>query len=307
MNTRFNCNNYCFTEIPKYPKEFFEEIKKAKSIDPNQKDKIIQSFIADDVIIILVINDNEYKAVCYYMEPLEGTSTLLRHKLLMTLGTLGGCKTVMVRAEMGAGCGDSLKNALNEFKKARIVIAVGVAYGVSSDKAAFGDVIVSKEIYGFANARINPDLSVDARQPMLMHQCNIQKVLTQGFTFCAPDWEGLVVSEDGRKSKIHVGTIVSCSFLVDQVKARDAFARQVAQMVGGEMEGYELLKIQHEYQQRPASREIGVMIVKGISDFADGEKGKEWQLTAAMAATDYVKTTVSEILETLKSESFTEQ
>ena len=32
---------------------------------------------------------------------------------------------------------------------------------------------------------------------------------------------------------------------------------------------------------------LEVIIIKGVADYADGEKNKQWQLTAAMAAASY--------------------
>ena len=32
---------------------------------------------------------------------------------------------------------------------------------------------------------------------------------------------------------------------------------------------------------------LEVIIIKGVADYADGEKPKQWQLTAAMAAANY--------------------
>ena len=53
---------------------------------------------------------------------------------------------------------------------------------------------------------------------------------------------------------------------------------------GGEMEG--CILVQRVQKEKP---DLHVAVIKGISDFTDGNKHDEWQLTAAMAAVDYPK------------------
>lgn len=245
------------------------------------------------VVIIVVINQDEYRAVCYHMKPLEEVSTTLITLVpSITLGTLGGRNTAVVRADMGGRCQENIKDALETFPNAKAIIAVGVAYAVSSKEPyALANVLASNEIYGFGNARLNSDGTVEARDLMLIDQSAFQKQLLEAFTLHRDNWKNFEVSHDGRQAKVHVGAIASCPLLVDSITARDSIAQKVPKMIGGEMEGGELLKIQKEYQRK--SRIIGIVIVKGISDFADGSKNKEWQLTAAMAAANYVKTIIS--------------
>ncbi len=59
--------------------------------------------------------------------------------------------------------------------------------------------------------------------------------------------------------------------------------------IGGEMEGVILVEIRKRLESRAPPRELGVIIIKGVADYADGSKGEEWQLTAAMAAASYAK------------------
>ena len=249
-------------------------------------------FFEDDVVIILTVNKEEYRAACHYMKPIgrENILSLIKYTPSMTLGTFGGCNAVLVRTDMGGNCQGNIKKALEEFPNAKAIIAVGVAYGASRKKYGFGDVLVSSEINGFANARINEDGTVDARDPMLIHQSKFQKDVIDAFTLDTDNWDSLKSTKEGRLAEVHTGPIASVPLLVDSVTARDSIVQRVSKMIGGEMEGCELLKIQHDFQN---SREIGVIVVKGISDFADGDKDKRWQLTAAMAAASYVDKVIS--------------
>jgi nucleoside phosphorylase len=246
------------------------------------------------VVIIVVVNQEEYRAVCYHMKSLEikEVSTLITLIPSITLGTFGGRNAAVVRTEMGRMCQENIKDALKRFPNAEAVIAVGVAYAKSSKKPyVLADVLVSNEIYGYGNARLNGDGTVEARDPMLIHRSPFQKQLCEAFTLHRDSWKDFSVSQDSRQAKVHVGGIASCPLLVDSETVRNSIVKKFDKIIGGEMEGGELLKIQKEYQGE--SRTIGVVIVKGISDFADGSKNKEWQLTAAMAAANYVEKIIS--------------
>lgn len=49
------------------------------------------------------------------------------------------------------------------------------------------------------------------------------------------------------------------------------------------MEGGVLLEFERKRKIK------GVIVIKGVVDYADGKKSKEWQYTAAMAALNYTK------------------
>lgn len=59
---------------------------------------------------------------------------------------------------------------------------------------------------------------------------------------------------------------------------RDKFLRAKSVAIGGEMEGGELLEFHNDQKIK------GVIVIKGVADYADGKKEKDWQFTAAMAA-----------------------
>ena len=285
------CSDIYAAELPKYGEEFAKKIKTPSGITKTQLDAIREIQLFDqDVVILVVVNTQEYRAICYHMKPLEvkEVASLISLTPSITLGTFGGCNTVLVRTDMGGASQENIKDALDKFPKAKAVIAVGVAYARSRDKPyALANVLASNEIYGYQNARLNDDNTVEVRDLMLIQSSQFQKQLIEAFTLHTDSWKDFAVSQNGRQAQVHTGAIASCSLLIDNEIARNSIVQKVPKMIGGEMEGAELLKIQNEYQKK--SRTVGVMIVKGISDFADGSKDKEWQLTAAMAAANYVE------------------
>ena len=82
---------------------------------------------------------------------------------------------------------------------------------------------------------------------------------------------------------MHCGTFCWNTFLIKDEAIRDAFHRLNTGDIGGEMEGGELLKLQQD------GKVEGVIVIKGVADFADKDKAKHWQYTAAKAALHYIK------------------
>ena len=86
------------------------------------------------------------------------------------------------------------------------------------------------------------------------------------------------------KSNAEKALIISTAKLINDKNMRDQVIAKQPEAKGGEMEGHVL--VQKIKREKP---ELQIAVIKGISDFADGEKHDEWQLTAAMAAVDYAK------------------
>ena len=59
--------------------------------------------------------------------------------------------------------------------------------------------------------------------------------------------------------------------------------------VGGEMEGQVIAGIHNDLLDLNPPRKIDAIIIKGVADYADGNKHRGWQMTAALAAIGYVE------------------
>ena len=90
-----------------------------------------------------------------------------------------------------------------------------------------------------------------------------------------------------REPQIIPGTIVSMSWLVDDKETKMKILKNSPEAIGGEMEGFVLLQIREKYANQNPPRQLDVVVIKGVTDYRDGTKHKEWQFTAAMAAVGY--------------------
>ena len=88
-----------------------------------------------------------------------------------------------------------------------------------------------------------------------------------------------------RISKAFSSCILSSPNLLDDPNIKHGL-ENVTQpaLIGAEMEGWVLFKyIEKDFPK------IKSLIIKGICDYGDGTKNKDWQLTAAEVAVDYAR------------------
>ncbi len=232
-------------------------------------------------VILHTVNQNEYDAAATYMEP---PSTKFERPIVypetgFVVGKFAGIKIALIKTEAGSKCRDYIQDAIERqfYPNAKIVIGVGVCYAFDKKKFGLADVLVSNKISDFADSKFDGE-EVENRGQTIDVQFKLCKIFCND-TSCAP----YQVSSTGRTSKIHCGSICSYNALFNSTEMRDKFARQMSKAIGGEMEGGVLL----DFQQK--GKFEGVIIIKGVSDYGDGKKEKDWQFTAAMAALHYIK------------------
>ncbi len=274
-------------EKPKYT-NFIEIIATKTPVKP--ADQQTWKPFADEVVVIIhAVNDNEYWAAVDHMVPPDGLSSrCIMYKHGAALGKFGGYKAALVQTKMGHACYNEIERALDDFPKAQVVVAVGVAYA-SSKKCKFADVLVSTHIEDLVNLKFTKDDQIFTRG----EKVEINQELVD--TFCRQKDVWAVekhFSRTGSDSSdscptIRPGVVISAPWLVDNVEVKDKLLDKSPEAVGGEMEGGILLRLQKKLFGQSPPRKIGVIVIKGVADYADGSKGKQWQLTAAMAAVGF--------------------
>ncbi len=159
----------------------------------------------------------------------------------------------------------------------KYILGVGVCYGFKQDYK-LGDVLVSDQIQELVNPKFHNAEIQDRKGKKLDVEGHLYH------TFCTDlrSNPGLEVS-DGRQSEVHVGTILSYSALINWKELRDELHHITKFAIGGEMEGGELLRFIGK------GKIEGVIVIKGVADYGDGEKKKGWQFTAASAAFNYTE------------------
>ena len=228
--------------------------------------------------LLMVVNENELRAVIGLMEPKGEIRQVTRDGVTFQIGSYGKFKTAIVQTSQGEtnANGASIKT----FKAIRrvdphIVISVGVAFGKGGSQR-LGDVIVANEVYAYGPQKIGPDGSSGRGA----HQSVSSRLLdtfenTAGWSLKRPS---------GEACKVIIAPIISGPWLVNNLKTKNELFERYERARGGEMEAAAILAAKDESK----GKNTQVIIVKAISDWADGNKQKDWQPFAAHAAAKYV-------------------
>ena len=199
-----------------------------------------------------------------------------------TLGMFGGYKAALVHTEQGQKCRSLIEATIELFSDVRIIIGVGVAYGRSKDSTKLGDVLISEKIAELDTIKYKKDGSIISRGVIGEVKANLHTHFCKGST----RFIEIFACTEGtpqRFAKTHVGCIISGSFLVDNEEIKLKLWDNATEAIGGEMEGHVLMDIIKQRDPCP----FKAIIIKGVCDYGDGTKEKNWQLTAALAAVEY--------------------
>ena len=267
--------------------------------------KQLEAFIQEVVILLVTINENEiWSALNYMKPPVSTTGSPLpspsnkqrpmnfydpKRSALLTLGMFGNHKTALIQAKMGDDARVEIENALELLPNAQLVAGVGVAYG-RKDKTTFGDVLVATTIDGVGNVRWQ-------NGKLYFYQGDNRFTRTeqraiQVFAREVDDFAtltGFKVTKQGRAPLIHPKMIVSAPWLVNDLDILNKIMAIDPRAVGGEMEGQIIAGIHNDFLELNPPRKIDAIIIKGVADYADGNKHKGWQMTAGLAAIGYVE------------------
>ena len=262
--------------------------------------KEIKKFAAKHVnVIIQTCNRAEYYAA---LEKMKAATALLPmfdkpvkyptvndpddEYTIIVVGTFAGKNAAIVRTGQGNKCRDDLKEILEGshkdnlkafFPHAKYLLGLGVCMGI---KGKFGDVLIGKMV------QIEENLKLENGKLVLR---GTREVATQTMRniFCddTTGWKGFectATAEGGtsepRTSLVFSGCILSSPTLLNDSNIKQGLEKESQTLIGAEMEGWVLFT---------AFKNIESIIIKGISDYGDGTKADDWQLTAAKAAVDY--------------------
>ncbi|MCR4030152.1 5'-methylthioadenosine/S-adenosylhomocysteine nucleosidase family protein [Flavobacterium panacis] len=191
------------------------------------------------------------------------------------LGEFGNYLAVHVQCgTMGSISRDSSITTISEaitLFKPKIALMIGIAFGVDDVEQNIGDVLVSECItpYNFKKVQNGSDT-------IRTNDAPASKLLINKFK-SALGWEFLL--KEDLKAKHIIAPILSGEELINDIKRRDELVKEKPTAKGGEMEGIGLYSA--------SDGKCDWILVKGICDFADGNKDKnkdENQILAMQSA-----------------------
>ncbi|HEY1242549.1 MAG TPA: tetratricopeptide repeat protein [Bryobacteraceae bacterium] len=193
-------------------------------------------------------------------------------RVYFDLGLVNGARVFLTVSEMGAG---GLGAALQTVTKAiealepKAVIMVGIAFGVSGEWQAIGEILVSENLRCYEPGRAGSEFVARGDRP------HASVWLLNLLKSADLVWDG---------AKAHFGAILTGEKVVDNPEFRKQLLALEPEAIGGEMEGAGLYAACQE-------KKTDWILVKAICDWADGTKEQDRkvrQQTAAVNAAQFV-------------------
>ena len=242
----------------------------------------VKYLVDDNLILLVTATELETLFTHKSLTPLPKYKKIIKSyfgNLTYYFGVFGKYKVVHVQCSMGSVSPSSsiitVKESL-ELLKSKALLMVGIAFGIDNNKQNIGDVLVAESVLPYESQRIGESdtiqrgIEIPSSQLLLNRFKNIR------------DWNYKL--SDSKNTEIIFTRVMSGEVLVDNLEHRELLKRTYPDSKGGEMEGAGV------YSACSSSKtKTDCILIKGICDFADGEKGKnkqQNQTTAISSALD---------------------
>lgn len=230
-------------------------------------------------VLLITVNENEFNAVYDIARNRLGKDPLPLYlsRSYYDLGSVGGLRVALVRSEMGSGQpGGTTTTTLQALRdlNLRIVIAVGIVFGVNPEKQKIGQILYSRQLQCYELRKIGTNEETGALEivPRGDKVTANPKVLDRLWD-AAISWPES--KEEGRPLPV---LMLSGDKLVDNLEFRDQqLLLQSPEAEAGEMEGSGVYSATREY-------ETPWIVIKAVSDYADGKKRENKQARQQKAA-----------------------
>ena len=253
--------------------ETWDSLPNPKYVGKNDKEwKEVEEYSKEVKILIQSCNKNEYRASLELLEPIDNVKTVIKFSAAdefpIVLGNIANRKCALVQTRQGLQCPKDISISLDCLPKVEVIIGIGIAFAISRDEFKYGDVLIGRSITDYENAKIEDDKITPRLEVRQVH-----RKLDNIFCLINPDeWKF-------HDSRAIAGSIASKAELINDSSYIAKLAKN--NHIGGEMEACFLQRICNDHEK------INCIVIKGVSDFADGHKDDRWQITAAKAAANY--------------------
>lgn len=236
----------------------------------------IEHLLNEKLILLVTATNVETKQTHTSLQPLDGYSEIIRFfdgDQTYFFGKFGLYNVAHVQCEMGsmqrASSIITVTAALRSLKS-KVVIMVGIAFGVNKRKQKIGDVLLAESVIPYNSKRVGKTeeiprgMEIPSSQILLNRFKNIR------------NWEHITAT--GKKSDVIPTRMLSGEELVDNLERRNELTQMYPDSKGGEMEGAGVYSA-------CSPGKVDCILVKGICDYADGYKGKKKQQNQEIAIT----------------------
>ncbi|NER21545.1 MAG: hypothetical protein F6J96_12740 [Symploca sp. SIO1C2] len=231
-------------------------------------------------VLIVTVTKVESQAVIKAFEQEANhqvTQKSICDRVYFDLGTVNGGRVFLTQSEMGSsglnGSSQTVAKGIDALSPLAVIM-VGIAFGISEDKQAIGDILVTEHLRTYELQRIGkqdnqPQINLRGDKPPASPS------LLNLFKSFDLVWDG---------AEVRFGVVLTGEKLVDNIDFRDQLHSFEPEAIGGEMEGAGLYVACQD-------KKVDWILVKSICDWADGNKEqdrKNRQQTAAQNAAQFV-------------------
>ena len=230
-----------------------------------------QTAYADVLLVTATMTETKAVREAFGVTVQEANPPGIGNRAYFDLGTVNGARVMMTQSEMSAGSPGGSQQAVQQgiaTLSPAAVVMVGIAFGMHEEEQRIGDILVAEHLYLYENQRVGTQVDGST------------KVVVRGDKPPASAWlRNLLksVTITWRGAEVMFGTILTGNKLVDNLEFREQLRFVEPGAIGGEMEGAGLFVACHE-------KKVDWILVKAISDFANGRKGENEKENQALAA-----------------------
>lgn len=223
----------------------------------------IEHLFNGELILIVTATDLETAFFHDKITPNPGYDDIVRMyegNLTYYFGIFGCYKIAHVQCSMGSISRDSsimtVSTALQKLKS-KVVIMIGIAFGVDETKQKIGDVLIAESVIPYNLKRVGKGQTIQRGI-----EAQSSQILLNRFKNIRT-WEHII--NGNLNAKLIFTRVLSGEELVDNLKYRNKLTTTFPDSKGGEMEGAGVYSA--------CGNKIDWILIKGICDFANGEKG----------------------------------
>ena len=240
-------------------------------------DELSQFCLTVEIMLVTVLKNEFQAATCVIKPPSEKFHSSVRFpSSFSVVGKLAHHNIALIQTD-GTNCIRAMQGAIDIFPGTKMVVNVGCCAAFDHHKVYPGDVLISTSITDMSIVKLDATGNLTNRGERVNTTDFLRKV------FCNDLFTGdeFIVSETNRSSIIIPGSFVSTPLIIDNAEFRDKIRDISPESIGLDTVGGELLKFQRQ------SNLDGIILIKGVCDYADGNKTKGWQFTASLASVNY--------------------
>ncbi|MEO7332176.1 MAG: effector-associated domain EAD1-containing protein, partial [Minicystis sp.] len=229
-------------------------------------------------VLVVTVTKIETQAVLQAAGAHAPPAQHIEGRVYFDLGEINGARVRLTRSEMGTGtlggAHQTVTKAITALSPAAVIM-VGIAFGLDDSKQQIGDILVTEQLRPYDLARVST------------HEGKATFVLRGDKPHAAPALLNLYKSADltWTGATVRFGTLLTGDKLVDNLDYRAELRALEPEAIGGEMEGTGLYLACHDAK-------VDWILVKGICDWADGNKAHDKDARQALAAKNAAELTM---------------